>query len=85
MRPSKSETQLAGSRRLIDVNGVRKTIGGDPLVDRSTVHRWVQRGWLPPPIKIGERVARWVQDEIDAAIQRRADIRGRKAPPRRDA
>ena len=85
MRPLETNTRLAPSPRLIDINGVREKIGGDPLVDRTTVHRWVQRGWLPPPIKIGERVARWIEPEVDQAIQRRADIRGRKAPPRRDA
>lgn len=33
-------------------------------VDRSTVTRWIQRGVLPPPFKVGN-VVRWPASTID--------------------
>ena len=71
--------------RLISMAALRAKLGGDPPPDPSTVYRLVQQGVLPKPVKIGARMSRWIETEVDQAIQKRADARGRKAPPRRDA
>lgn len=85
MKPFNPEKVVPEPRRLLDIDAVRAKLGGDPPPDCSTVYRLVQQNILPPPVKIGARMSRWIESEVDQAIQRRADIRGRKPPPRRDA
>ena len=89
MKSPHPDTKTAAASRLLDMDGVRTKLGGSRPVDASTVYRLIQQGRLPKPLKIGARIARWAEQEIDEAIQRRADARadGSKsfAPLRRSA
>jgi len=40
-------------------------------VCRRTVQRYVERGVLPQPIRLSERVARWPREAIEEAFRRR--------------
>lgn len=39
-------------------------------VSHDTIHEWVKAGRLPAPHKLGERVARWKLDDLEAFEQR---------------
>lgn len=39
---------------------------------RSAHYSDVQRGLLPPPVKIGPRASAWIDTEIDAVVRARA-------------
>jgi predicted DNA-binding transcriptional regulator AlpA len=41
-------------------------------ISRASLLRYVRRGLLPPPIRLG-RTARWRAQDIEAAVQRLAD------------
>ena len=64
-----------GAKQLIDDEAVRAMIGGDPIINKATLHRWVKRGIMPPPIKLGPRLNRWDVAEVADAIRRCADAR----------
>jgi predicted DNA-binding transcriptional regulator AlpA len=74
------DTEPVSASRLLDIDGVRGKVGGSRPVDASTVYRLIQQGRLPKPVKIGARISRWIEHEIDAAIQRRADARSEAGP-----
>ena len=61
--------------RLLDIDGVRRKLGGDPPPDCSTIYRLVAQGVLPRPIKVGTRLSRWREHEIDTAIARWTEAR----------
>ena len=65
--------------RLLDIKAVCVKIGGTRPVNPATIHRAVQAGTLPKPIKFG-RVARWSEHELDAVLQRLADARASSLP-----
>jgi predicted DNA-binding transcriptional regulator AlpA len=58
--------------RLIGVPIVRDRLG---RICRSTLWRLVQRGEVPPPVRLGTR-SLWSEREIDAIIARRLAERG---------
>jgi predicted DNA-binding transcriptional regulator AlpA len=60
--------------RHLDMKAMCEKLGGTRPLHPATIHRAVQAGTLPPPIKFG-RVARWREDEVDAVLQRLADAR----------
>jgi predicted DNA-binding transcriptional regulator AlpA len=68
----------------LDIDALRRKIGGSRPIDRSTVYRKVQAGILPKPIKLG-RLSRWLEDEIDQVLSDLADARGRATPANRSA
>ena len=70
-------TMSNGSTRLIGLETLREKLGGP---DPASVYRWIADGLLPRPIKIGRRASRWIEAEVDAAIQGRADARDRSGP-----
>lgn len=43
-------------------------------VDRSTVRRWVERGEIPPPVKVGG-VLRWDRQQLLAELDLRRQTR----------
>ena len=45
-------------------------------VSTSMVYRWVRKGILPPPIKLGLRMSAWSADELDAVAEARLAGRG---------
>lgn len=38
---------------------------------RSTIYRLIQCGQFPAPISLGARASAWIEDEVDAWIQKR--------------
>lgn len=42
-------------------------------VDRPTIMRWVKRGQMPRPIRIGPRTVRWPRQMIDDLVSGRAE------------
>jgi predicted DNA-binding transcriptional regulator AlpA len=77
-----SITSTAGPRfndsaesALLDINAVRAKLGGNRPLHKATVWRMVRDGKLPRPILIGGS-ARWIANEINAAIAGIAAARG---------
>jgi predicted DNA-binding transcriptional regulator AlpA len=62
--------------RYLDIKAVCEKLGGNRPLHPATIHRAVQAGTLPAPIKLG-RIARWREDEVDEVLQRLADARER--------
>ena len=60
---------------LIGMGDLRAKLGGDSPPDVSTIYRMIQQGILPKPVKISARMSRWIEAEVDEAIQRRAEAR----------
>ena len=58
---------------LIDIKAVCRKLGGvDSPVHAATVYRAINAGKLPKPVKIaGGNASRWLEGEIDAAIEAR--------------
>src|ERR1700737_3570933 len=54
---------------LIDIHGVREFFGGSRPIDVATVYRFIKRGRIPKPIKIGGS-ARWLRSECQIALTR---------------
>ena len=75
MSSNASATTVPGASRLLDLEGVRSKLGGHPPPDPSTIYRMIQQGILPKPVKISLRMSRWIETEVDEAIQRRAEAR----------
>jgi predicted DNA-binding transcriptional regulator AlpA len=55
---------------LIDLDQLRKLIGGDPLVSKATVRRWIAGAILPEPIVLGPATLRWRVSEVRAALKK---------------
>jgi excisionase family DNA binding protein len=61
---------------LLDIRAVQDRLGG---VHKSTIYRLIDDGLLPEPVRLGKRLSRWRQSELDKAI---AELpRGRGAAP----
>jgi predicted DNA-binding transcriptional regulator AlpA len=64
------DPSISGSRcspDLIDIHGVREFFGGSRPIDVATVYRFIKRGKIPKPIKIGGS-ARWLRSECRIAL-----------------
>ena len=61
----KDKQEFDMSKKLIRIKDVMDRTG----LARSTVYKYIGKGWLPEPIKFGTRISAWVEDEIDACIQ----------------
>lgn len=66
--------------QMLDIRALCAKIGGTRPVHPATIHRKVQAGELPKPVKLG-RVSRWRESEIDAVMQRLADARTVRTDP----
>ena len=70
-RKSREETGTAGRTRpptrFLRVSEVqaRTSLG------RSTIYDWSAEGRFPPPIRLSERVVRWVEAEVEEWVRRR--------------
>lgn len=42
---------------------------GQPI-DPSTIYRWVRKGILAPPMKIGPKISRWQKSDCVNALER---------------
>ncbi len=47
-----------------------KEVAAQLAVHPATIWRMVERGDLPPPIRIGSRCTRWSLEAVQAAIER---------------
>ena len=74
----KAETCMKNNTHssLLDIIAVKNRVGGTRPVDAATIYRMIARGELPRPIKIGPRLSRWREDEIEAALRRCDEARG---------
>lgn len=55
-------------RYAIDTKQLAATLGIHP----RTVARLVQRGELPPPIRLGPRILRWRVTDLEKALEQRS-------------
>ena len=46
-----------------------RTIANRYEIARSTVWAWTRAGKLPKPVKLGENITRWNEDEIERFMQ----------------
>jgi hypothetical protein len=51
---------------LMDESAIGEFFGGTKPLSRATVRRYVERGWLPVPMKLGT-LNRWRRTDIEAA------------------
>jgi predicted DNA-binding transcriptional regulator AlpA len=58
-------------QNLIDVMAVCEMLGG---INPATAYRWVKRGLLPKPLKVGG-LSRWRKEEIEACFARMVEAR----------
>ena len=61
--------------RLLRISEVEARTG----LSRSTIYEWSADGRFPPPVRLSDRVVRWVEAEVEAWIRERME----KSPGRR--
>ena len=61
MREKPSDGRTDPPVRLLRIREVQARTG----LSRSTIYRWAAEGRFPPPVRLGGRVARWVEAEVD--------------------
>ena len=60
--------------RLLRISEVEARTG----LSRSTIYEWSADGRFPPPVRLSDRVVRWVEAEVEAWIRERVEkSRGR--------
>jgi len=47
-------------------------------LSRSSIYAYIQNNRFPKPIRLGERAVGWMEAEIAAWIEQRAELRGGK-------
>ncbi len=45
-------------------------------LSRSSIYDFIKRGKFPAPVKLSERAVGWLESEISAFINQRAELRG---------
>lgn len=45
-------------------------------LSRSSIYAFVSKGRFPAPVKLSERAVGWLESEISAFINQRAELRG---------
>ena len=53
----------------------RKQVENRTGLSRSTIYLRIQEGTFPKPIKLGERAVGWLENEIEAWLAARMEIR----------
>ena len=61
--------------------GARKTLRRQQVLARfgisnSTLNNWIKAGWFPAPVALGPNVRVWLEEELDAVVDRRVRERG---------
>ena len=78
MRERPSDRRTKPPIRLLRISEVAARTG----LSRSTIYEWSADGRFPAPVRLGGRVARWVEAEMDDWLRDRiAKSRGRDAEP----
>jgi predicted DNA-binding transcriptional regulator AlpA len=59
----------------------RKTLRRQQVLERfgisnSTLNNWIRAGWFPAPVALGPNVRVWLEEELDAVVERRVRERG---------
>ena len=63
--------------RLLRISEVEARTG----LSRSTIYEWSADGRFPPPVRLSDRVVRWVEAEVEAWIRERLETSpGRRCP-----
>ena len=52
-------------------------------LSRSTIYEWSVAGRFPPPVRLSDRVVRWVESEVEEWIRERIEKSAGARPPRR--
>ena len=55
--------------RLLRISEVEARTG----LSRSTIYEWSADGRFPPPVRLGDRVVRWVEAEVEAWLRERME------------
>lgn len=75
-----SGTATSSRRTYLSLRQVGEKFG----VKERTAHKLISEPWMPPPVALGSRLYRWIEEEIDAAVAARAPRRlEREAEPAR--
>lgn len=61
--------------KFIDINALCQRIGGTRPVHKSTIYRMIARGLLPKPLHPSPGIARWAEEECEAALARGMEAR----------
>lgn len=61
--------------KLIKLRQVQDKVGNP---SRATIHRWERAGLFPQRKKLGENSVAWLESDIDAWIESRAQAGGKK-------
>lgn len=56
------------NRRILRLPGTIAKCG----IGRDSVYRGAREGWFPKPVKLSERASGWLEDELDAWLDKRA-------------
>ena len=77
MREQPSDGRTKPPIRLLRISQVQARTG----LGRSTIYRWAAEGRFPAPVRLGGRVARWVEAEVEEWVRKWLEKRrGRHAP-----
>ena len=77
MREQPSDRRTNPPIRLLRISEVAARTG----LSRSTIYEWSADGRFPAPVRLGGRVARWVEAEVDEWLQKWLERRrGAEAP-----
>lgn len=49
----------------------RPEVEGRTGLSRSTIYAWMERGEFPQPVKLGERLVAWRENDVTAWIKSR--------------
>lgn len=62
--------------RFLRISAVEARTG----LSRSTIYEWSAAGRFPPPVRLSDRVVRWVESEVEEWIRERIERRRAAAP-----
>ncbi len=66
MTNERSNERTNPATRLLRISEVQARTG----LGRSTIYRWAAEGRFPRPVRLGGRVARWVEAEVDEWLRK---------------
>lgn len=66
MREDRASERTKPATRFLRISEVQARTG----LGRSTIYRWAAEGRFPAPVRLGGRVARWVEAEVDEWLRK---------------
>ena len=77
MREQSSDRKTSPPIRLLRISEVAARTG----LSRSTIYEWSADGRFPAPVRLGGRLARWVESEVEEWLRKWLEKRrGAEAP-----